>query len=915
VPATVVIGKYQLTFEARGLRIGRPNDEKPMMVSPLLGFSLTEAGSPTVAFQMQRLNAAGAGVAEFHAYTSQRTALYGRVTAVAGDLDGLDVEIRIENATDDLRLRVGAHMVLSGEADPRWLVPGFFYGNNRPPGSTRVYPTYSEINRDLRKLVSNHWAVRSDRAATPLVCAWTYGCFAYIATEGVFGRSRENLDGVGMTGLQFGSEEGQPTLGVEFPYREVPVKFSFCHEDKIEPEETYVILPKTTPMVVRFTLGLGQPDLHAYSPVIRHLYHRFEENNPTPPEGTLESQEHLAHTGLLRWHFDSRQAAIYESASFDRHFGRKGTYTERAHMHAGWLSGALPAYALLWAGREGKHVDSINAGTSVLNKFTAALSPAGTIFPVWTEENGWSCSFGPEDGTAHSRTIAEGVLFLLRAIGLEIKHNANHQQWFEAALSSLNYAMGAQREDGAFPTYYDLTTGRPTSYDGCGGLPWLAAFATGCSLLQKPHFKEVAIKAGEYYSSFIRNGLLYGTVEDLHCVPTSDDCHWALIAYIALYELDRDTKWLGLARKAADLALSWRFTYNVAFSRGSLLGRYGVLTRGGDITSVASPGVGCQGLVSYRELLKLAAYTGDDYYRLRAEDGRRFAQQLVIREDGQFNARAGMVAGLIFHTDWWQPKGMLLTLSNAMAGGLFKYAQLLSRSLNITARTVEDSRAEFGNDLVTEPVFYADIEGPEEQPIAGLVSGAFGVSAVTPTPRGGRSGEVARPPATGPSRPQVQLPGAGAGGLFNLPGIPMPGASGAIPKPGALPEPRRQEPLSPAASRTPPPGLSRQDIPRSPSRPEVAPPPGSGSRQNVQLPGGMTEKLGSILGIGGGSPRNSRASRGFSGEQIPLPSQGKSEPAPYSTFGAHGGAPNPADRPPEPENKGDDEVEIKYKIF
>ncbi|MEO8376753.1 MAG: hypothetical protein ABI579_03715, partial [Candidatus Sumerlaeota bacterium] len=156
VPAPVQIGKYQLNFESRGLRIQRTGDDRPVLVTPLLTFTITEAGSPTAFFHIQRLVPSGPNAAEFHGFTSQRLALYGRITAISDGIEALQMEVRIENAVDDMRIRLSAQLVLTGEADPRWMVPGVFYGNNRPPGSTRVYPTYSEINRDLRKLVSNN---------------------------------------------------------------------------------------------------------------------------------------------------------------------------------------------------------------------------------------------------------------------------------------------------------------------------------------------------------------------------------------------------------------------------------------------------------------------------------------------------------------------------------------------------------------------------------------------------------------------------------------------------------------------------------------------------------------------------------------------------------------------------------------
>lgn len=724
------VGDFTLAIDRGGIGILRFVPGAAPIAPALLRFSLTVAGQTPVPVTVSRLSRANTGAA-FHGYYADRVTLEGRLH-YDPELRGFVTEVTIIHSDDEMQFRLTADLCLPGEADPRFLIPGFFYADNRPPTNTRLYPSFSEVARNAQRMIYNAWAIRSDRAATPVACVWTYRAMAYIYSEGVFGRMPDLPGGIGMTGLSFGSIDGVPTIGIEYPYRESPVKFSFCHEDRTEPEETYVLVPGDTPLSMRFLFGIDEPDLHGYGRIARALS-RFRTPYDVPAEEVEAGAEaeHAAHVGLLRWHFDSRQQAIYENATFDRNFGRKGNYLERAYMHAGWLSGILPAFTLLWSGRETQHADSISAGVGVIEKFCAKLAPCGTIFPVWTEEYGWSCSFGPDESSAHSRTVAEAVFFLLRALALEMRYNADRSGWIESILLNLKYAMGSQREDGAFPVYYDLTTGRPTTFDGCGGMAWIAPLAIGSALLQRPHFKEVAIRAGDYYAEFLKNAFMYGSVEDQPLTPTSDDCHWALISYLALYEVDRDEKWLDLAVKAADLALTWRFTYNVDFPERSIPGLYDLKTVGGDISSVSSPTLGCNGLVIYRELLKLSSYTGDGYYRLRAEESRLFANQLVAVEDGQFNAREGMVVGQIFHTDWWQPKGVMLTLSYAMSAALVKYTGLIRRHLHADSEESFDAGEET---FVPRKVIYtpAAVSDPMIPGFAaaGPASGGGGVDAM-----------------------------------------------------------------------------------------------------------------------------------------------------------------------------------------
>jgi hypothetical protein len=871
-PTSVRVGKYEVNLEQRGLRLSRFGESNSVSVRPFLGFFLTEAGKPRVPFMLSRI-APVEGGAEVVGTTSERVAISIRLSD-AGSLDGLTAKIFVQNATAPMQLRVTAELVLSGEAEPRWMIPGLFYGENRHPACKRTYPTYSDLNRDLRRFLSNSWAFRSDRAATPLVCAWTYGCFAWLATESNFGRGPEAPSGVGTSGLRLSCEDGQPVLGGDFPYQEAPVKYSFCHDDKNEPEEVFLFLPAGTVLQAQVQVGIAPSRMDEYARVIRGWYLANQDANPVASAVPSDFCEHAAHTGLLRWHYDGRNGAIYETTSFDFQPGKKRTERDPAIMHLGWMSGAMPAYTLLRAGRESNHAESVTAATAVFNRLTSQLAPAGTLFPAWTEEAGWACSFGPDEGTAHSRTVADAVHYLLKALALELEYNASHAAWFDAAVSSLSYAMGAQREDGALPAYYDLSTGSATSYEGCAGMAWIAPMANAAALLHQPHYRDVAIRAGDYYATFLESNFLYGSIEDQPLVPTCDDAVIALIGYLALYETDRELRWLNLARKAADLALSWRFTYNVEFSPHSLLGAYGVRTRGGDIGSVASPLTSIVGQLAYAELARLSVYLGDHYYSQRADDGRAFATQLVAVEDGHYNARASMVIGHFNHTDFLQPKGTVGGVALAQASTLLKMTELHLRALDTDrAAQAPISGEELLRALGEDRKHYADVASGRQENAA--VAGAF---------------------------PDM---GSGIVGMLGLTNLntpsPISGAGRAS----------REEVMPPKANWTP-----RGPADSSPRIPSAG--GGGGNRPQTSFPSGADNPIAAMLGLGDSNPR-----------RTPLPTRGPGPgPAPSNPFAQPEPPANqPGAPPPSPfggkalpkfpgiDDEGGEEVEIKYKIF
>ena len=120
--------------------------------------------------------------------------------------------------------------------------------------------------------------------------------------------------------------------------------------------------------------------------------------------------------------------------------------------------------------------------------------------------------------------------------------------------------------------------------------------------------------------------------------------------------------------------LTFRYTYDVAFSPRTLLGRYGFRTRGADQASPANQHLHAFGLVCLPEMVELARRTGDAYYLERTRENLACFRQLIAREDGDFGAYRGMASERYYQTDCFQAKGMLLTLSHAWSVGLLLYA-------------------------------------------------------------------------------------------------------------------------------------------------------------------------------------------------------------------------------------------------
>lgn len=539
-------------------------------------------------------------------------------------LDGSEVDgftfdgptVRYEGATPvDAGIRIERE--LPPTDDPQWLVPGVFYGENRPAACTRIYPRFTP-HVDVERMESNAWSFRADRCATPAVFARGGGL---LTTE---------TSPLGQSGVGFAYRDRRPVIWLDFPYREEPLRYDGSETPAPPDVQTYRWTPgESVTLPVRQSDGDWRRDLRASNTVLLD-----------PAWVSVEEAAELAAWGLYRWHYRSDPPRLMETVGFDRD-------GERDAMHVSWVSGAPYAYALLRHGRRVGNADYAAAAEAVLDHIAGNLTPGGTFWPQWTSERGWTWGWHPDHSRAHARTLADAALFMLRAGG----------RWGDAARSSVAVAVRTQRDDGALPAAHHIETGGAASWEGTAGMAWIPA------LVAAGHVDE-ARRAGDYFAVF---DTWYGAPEDVDLAPTHEDGVAAVMAAIAL----EDWEW---ARRAADWMLTFRYTYDVAFDPDSTLGQLGFRTRGADTASPANPHLHAFALICLPELVRLAAATGDDHYRDAAFENLACFRQCIARFDGDFGAQRGMAAERYLQTDCFGPKGTLDPLSHAWSIGVLLYA-------------------------------------------------------------------------------------------------------------------------------------------------------------------------------------------------------------------------------------------------
>jgi hypothetical protein len=526
-------------------------------------------------------------------------------------VDGFEFEERTVRYAGTEPVDAGIRVALDVRPtdDPKWLVPGIFYGENRPERCTRLYPRFTPGRVDIGRMESDSWSFRADRCATPAVFA---------RGAGLLTSERSPL---GQSGVGFAYRDGRPLIWLDFPYREEPLRYDGSETPAAADVQTYRWQPGES-VTIEFRQSDGD-------------WRRALPPGDSVSQGaaawvSVERAAELAAWGLYRWHVRDDPPRLVETVGFDG-------VVERDAMHVSWVSGVPYAYALLRHGRRVGNDDYVRAAESVLDHIAGNLAPGGTFWPQWTRDRCWTWGWHPDHSRAHARTLADATLFMLRAGG----------RWEDAARSNVAVALRTQRDDGALPAAHHLETGDAVSWDGTAGMSWIAA------LVEAGHVEE-ARRAGDHYAQF---ETWVGAPEDTDLAPTSEDGYAAVMAFVALEDWDT-------GRRAADWMLTFRYSYDVAFDERTLLGRYAFRTRGADQASPANQHLHAFGLVCMPELMRLG-----EPYRTSALQNLECFRQFIAREDGDFGARRGMAVERYFQTDCFGPKGELDRLSHAWSIG------------------------------------------------------------------------------------------------------------------------------------------------------------------------------------------------------------------------------------------------------
>lgn len=588
-----------------------------------------------------------------------------------------------------------ARLVLKSQnSEGNWwpMIPGLFYGENRRVGQrvgAKRYPRFdpSTVEPSHDDMISNYWDFSADKTAMPMVLLHDGDQWLGLAGSPHFevfqGDAELDCHDEPQIGVGFAVDENTVQLRLNVPGCDEP----FTHSNRTDRQATIRRLRLSAGASIGGELVIYRykANRDGYRQAVRHFRDKLTSDPSNAPAASPEIRPamHDAVHGVIQGHYDEKKNLLFYSRPYDPVIEQvangRGTTFLWAQMLTGFV-GVIPVCrGLLRAAYQLGDDKACDVATRLLDRVCKeGVSPSGLFWAGYTpkrvetamgemdnpifgnRESEWGSGWYPGGDRVHARTVSEASAelagLLLDMHNSEAFTDPLPTQWVKALKQTLETALTLQLEDGTFGQVYDGKSGEVVESMGCGGLPWLTAAgrARRLGILDsdmEQRWAEACQRAAKGYQAYLDDAVLWGAPED-NDSPSSEDGLNALTAFAEWYRWTGEMPALDLAQRSADWMLTFRRTFNQRLPEQSLMGRYSLRSRGGELASSCNNHLHVYGAMATTDLLALSKWTGDPVYASEAHAMWCFTAQYLSRCDGMFNGFRGAMAEQFYWTDW-----------------------------------------------------------------------------------------------------------------------------------------------------------------------------------------------------------------------------------------------------------------------
>lgn len=270
------------------------------------------------------------------------------------------------------------------------------------------------------------------------------------------------------------------------------------------------------------------------------------------------------------------------------------------------------AYQLLKYGTERRRPELVQKAEKIVD-FWVDFSMRDSYLPqVWYDV--YPAAFKAEYPT-YLRTLADGLEGILACCVYEKKHGRQRPAWMAFCRETADRLRALQQEDGSFCRAYGKQgeTVHPGKYNTSNIIRFLVNlyFATG-----EEAYGEMAKRAGDfcYHAVYEEMDYIGGTADNDNTIDKEAGM-LALYAFLALYDLTGEKKWIRAACGAADFCETWTYAWkfpvyprkgNAVFDRVNQTG----------LSLIATGHSHCDVMMGYCpfDFFRLYRLTGEEHY-------------------------------------------------------------------------------------------------------------------------------------------------------------------------------------------------------------------------------------------------------------------------------------------------------------
>jgi hypothetical protein len=231
----------------------------------------------------------------------------------------------------------------------------------------------------------------------------------------------------------------------------------------------------------------------------------------------------------------------------------------------GFVGQALPAAALLvHDGLVRNNPDEVARGSEVIDFWMKNAPSSSGVIRTWYDVHSPAGNVTWRGYPTFLRVVSDGMEGVLQAYGdLKKRGGRDRLDWLAFCESYGNWLVDHQASDGSWPRSYLADGAVDSAYktNTDHPVPFLVDlyFATG-----KATYRDAALKAGEYCWPTVHQSYSYvGGTPDNPNVTDKEGGMMALAAFLSLYDMTADKRWLAASEQAAWYSQTWVYCWNV----------------------------------------------------------------------------------------------------------------------------------------------------------------------------------------------------------------------------------------------------------------------------------------------------------------------------------------------------------------